>query len=185
MEEKTTPSSVAGCLVRISGSTVVCSDHDIDVPTDYSPWSAVGGETGKFHGTQSRQRASRWGRNQYVGKCLCNQAEVSQACVTWLAIPGRNKPTRTSFFVRLYAKMNPWRGRKAVRKRPRKSNGKSISGSWAAKLIEWPTYLQTNFGEGKHGQAPAIKALFVLCDLHDVHSLLPESIKAYSLNLNA
>ena len=39
------------------------------------------------------------------------------------------------------------------------------------------------FGEGKHGQAPAEH--FLSCvSFQRVHSMLPESVKAYSFNLN-
>ena len=41
----------------------------------------------------------------------------------------------------------------------------------------------TVFGEGKHGQAPAEHLLFCVSFQH-VHSVLPESVKAYSFNLN-
>ena len=41
----------------------------------------------------------------------------------------------------------------------------------------------TFFGEGKHGQAPAEHFLSCVSFQH-VHSVLPESVKAYSFNLN-
>ena len=53
---KTTPSSVARCFVRISGRP---SFAVIELPSDYPQWSAVEKETGKFHGSHSRRRASR------------------------------------------------------------------------------------------------------------------------------
>ena len=63
---KTTPSSAAGCLVRISGSTVVCSDR-FPLWIEYPPWSAVDWETGNSTAIVLAWEQAVWGKKQYVG----------------------------------------------------------------------------------------------------------------------
>ena len=179
-----TTSSVAGCVVRISGSTVVCRDR-------FTLWLSTleccrrrGREVSwqSFSPELESEPALRQEAVRIKAKCLCDQAKASGACVTWLATPGRKKPTRTSFFsflfffVRLSAKMNPWRWRKAVRKRAQKMQ-------WPINIRELSADYSQFFGERKHGQAQA-EHFLVCVSFQHVHWVLPESVKAYSFNLN-
>ena len=54
---KTTPSSVA--VISSFAFQAAPSFAVMELPSDYPQWSAVDGETGKFHGSHSRRRASR------------------------------------------------------------------------------------------------------------------------------
>ena len=142
----------------------------IELLSDYPQWSAVDKETGKFHGSHFRRRASRLRQEAEAKRvqCLCDQAEASRSCVTWLANPGRKTWTDEnvfSTFVRLSAKMNSWRWRKAIRKRPRKCNGKSIS-EGAEQQSRCDELQSTNyFFRWEETRTSPSWALFILCKL--------------------
>ena len=99
---KTTPSSVAGCLVKFAFQAAR-SFAVIELPSDYPQWSAVDEETGKFHGSHFHRRASRLRQEAEAKRvqCLCDQAEAtwSCSCVTWLANPGRKTWTDNNVFL--------------------------------------------------------------------------------------
>ena len=94
------------------------------------------------------------------------------------------EPTRTSFFVRLSAKMNLDAGEKLSERNPENAMANRYLRALSSKADGINFSLRTTFfSEGKHGQAPTEHFLSCVSFQH-VHSVFPESVKAYSFNLN-
>ena len=127
---KMTPSSVAGCLVRISGSTVVSRRQWSSYPLIIHSGVLSTERPGSFMAVILTGELALIGKKPRLRGCsvfAIKRKQVVRASPDMRIQVARLEPTRRFFFVRLSAKMNPWRWRKAIRKRPRKCNGKSIS----------------------------------------------------------
>ena len=119
----------------------------------------------------------------------------SKSCVRHLTSESMsqdlNRRGRLSLIVCLSAKMNPWRWRKAIRKRPRKCNGKSISEgaeqqSWWKRIL-WPivsTIKKCKGGEERERKSLSLSLHFYLSS-PPLHFFLALTIGHYILFENA
>ena len=106
---KATPSSVAGCLVRISGRTVICSDRFTVCLSPVECCQRIRRDPERFMAIILEGERAVWGKTQYIGH-VSLQSSGSKSCVRHLTSDSRYHETGENVFfpVRLSAKMNPW-----------------------------------------------------------------------------
>ena len=137
----------------------------IDLPSDYPWWSAVDGETGKFHGNHSCQRAGRL-RQKAVRRQVSLWSSGSKSCVRHLTGDSRLQETdeRAAFFVRLSVKLALDAGEKLSERDPENAMANRYQGAEDSKADRM-TNLSAEYFQWEETRTSPSWALFVLCKL--------------------